>query len=60
MAEAVLHKPDFTAWFVLQGMLAARHCHHVPEDDGVAMYQVLAEAAQNTRLLSKCWYRLTY
>lgn len=59
-AKAV-YKPNFTAWFVLQGVLVAmRHPAFIRmrHDRALFFYEALAKAASNTRLLSKLIYHL--
>lgn len=58
------NKPDFTAWFVLQGTLAAMNSRFQNREGGnghvMEIYKALALEASKTRLLSKLIYRLPY
>ncbi len=50
------NKPDFTAWFVLQGIIAAMHQEKFADpynEQSLALYQILANEAGKTRFLSK-------
>jgi methyltransferase (TIGR00027 family) len=64
MGVAKSNKPDFTAWFVLQGTLAAMNSGF--QDNGsdsarvLEIYKILAQEASKTRLLSKIIYSLPY
>lgn len=56
-------KPNFTAWFVMQGVLVAmRHPQFAKARDeaALALYEVLAKSASRTRLLSQIIYKLPY
>lgn len=56
-------RPDFNAWFVLQGTLAAmHHLHYYGEGDNeiLVLYELLARAASRTRVLPSIMYRLPY
>jgi methyltransferase (TIGR00027 family) len=56
-------KPDFTAWFVMQGTIATM-CHpafrEVADETMLALYQPLSNAASKTRLISRIIYSLPY
>ena len=56
-------KPNFTAWFVMQGFIAAMH--HPDFRDGaddvtLELYRPLADAASKTRLISRIIHSLPY
>ena len=56
-------RPDFNAWFVMQGTLAAmHHLHYYGEGDNeiLVLYELLARAANRTRVLPSIMYRLPY
>lgn len=56
-------KPNFTAWFVMQGFIAAMH-HPDFRDEAdnatLALYRPLAGAASKTRLISRIIHSLPY
>ena len=56
-------KPNFTAWFVLQGTLAAMHhpdFRDAANDGTLAWYRALSNAASRTRLASRIVSSLPY
>ena len=61
--KSAICKPNFTAWFVLQGTIASMHKPGIgtPEDMlSLQYYLPLAEAAAESRLLSSVIYKLPY
>lgn len=61
--KTVNGKPNFTAWFVLQGVLVAmRHPQfsQMRDDLSLFLYEALAKAASRTRLLSGLIYKMPY
>jgi methyltransferase (TIGR00027 family) len=60
---APIPKPNFTAWFVMQGYLAAlNHPDYKDESANarITLYKPLEEAASRTRLISRLIYWLPY
>jgi methyltransferase (TIGR00027 family) len=56
-------KPNFTAWFVMQGFLATLNHPHYADESAKArimLYKSLEEAASRTRLISRLIYLLPY
>jgi len=56
-------KPNFTAWFVMQGTIAAmRHpdFQDTANDKTLALYKVLSDASSKTRLISRLINSLPY
>jgi methyltransferase (TIGR00027 family) len=56
-------KPDFTAWFVMQGTLAAMHQPDFQSNNNalrLALYQPLADAAAKTRRMARFIHALPY
>lgn len=60
---STLPKPDFTAWFVLQGTIAAMHhpsLRDASNNAALALYKPLSDAASKTRLMSRLIHALPY
>lgn len=58
-----LQKPDFTAWFVLQGAIAAMRrpeFYNDKNEPALKLYKILALEAGNTRLMSRIIHQLPY
>jgi len=58
-----INKPDFTAWFVLQGIIATMHLREFTGDypeRSLDLYQILAREAGKTRFISKVIEALPY
>lgn len=58
-----MEKPDFTAWFVLQGLIAAMHqkVFSSPKNDAALKYLLpLAAEASKQRLMSRFIHALPY
>lgn len=56
-------KPNFTAWFVMQGTLAALRrpeLKNTTSEKTFALYKPLSDAASKTRLISRIIHRLPY
>jgi methyltransferase (TIGR00027 family) len=56
-------KPNFTAWFVMQGTMAAMHhpdFRDSANDTTLALYQPLSNAASKTRFVSRIIHSLPY
>lgn len=56
-------KPDFTAWFVLQGTIAAMHraeLYDAKDAEALSLYQILAQAGAKAWFLSKIIQRFPY
>src|SRR4051812_47242588 len=56
-------KPNFTAWFVMQGTIAAmRHpdFQDSANEKTLTLYQALSDAASKTRLISRIIHNLPY
>lgn len=56
-------KPNFTAWFVMQGVIATMHqplFASATNDASLELYAPLASAASKTRLISRIIYNLPY
>lgn len=61
--QEVIRKPDFTAWFVLQGAVAAMHLPEFYSKDNetsLKLYETLASEAGKTRFISKIINKLPY
>lgn len=59
----IISKPDFTAWFVLQGIIAAMHRKEFSgeyDKNSLDLYNILAREAGKTRILSKIIACLPY
>lgn len=57
------YKPDFTAWFVLQGTIAAMHrpdFYDAINQELLEFYQPMAQAASKTRFVSRVIYNMPY
>lgn len=58
-----INKPDFTAWFVLQGIIATMHLREFAgryPESALELYQILAREAGKTRFVSKAIGCLPY